>query len=352
MRWPWSKPETRASATDAVVAALVARAGGGEAGDANASGAQEIAAGLWARCFAAATVTPAVTILSASFLALVARNLARRGESVHLLDIQAGRLVALPVGSWDIRGDVDEDGWIYQLHRYGPSRSRSQYVSGAAVLHFRYATDPARPWEGISPLGWASRLAAIAGGTDLRLGEEAGGTVARLVPIPHDGGDGDSDPLAALKADIAGAKGRALLVETTSGGMGEGRVAAPQKDWVQSRIGPVPPAEFCSLRDSAAESVLAAHGISAPILLGRTDGTAMREGWRQLLHGTLRPVARTVGDELARKLDLPEPPVFDFSALYASDLAGRAQAFGKLVTGGMAVTEALGLAGLLVADDE
>ena len=153
LRLPWSRTERRQSATDAVITALVSRAGGNLVGDPTASGALEMAAGVWARSFAAATVTPAVPILSPTFLALVARNLARRGESVHMLDLQDGRLVALPVGSWDIRGDVDESTWRYQCHRQGPSRTRTQFVGSEGVLHFRYATDPARPWEGISPLG-------------------------------------------------------------------------------------------------------------------------------------------------------------------------------------------------------
>ena len=352
MRWFWQRREQRQSATDALVTALVSRAGGAEAGDAGASGALEMAAGVWARAFAAATVTPAVSILSPTFMALVARNLARRGESVHLLDIVDGRLVAHPCGGWDIRGDVDEAGWRYQLHRYGPSRTRSQFVGSDGVLHFRYATDPARPWEGVAPLGWANRLAAIAGGTDMRLGEEAGGAVSRLIPIPQDGGTGDdTDPLAGLKADIKAGKGRALLVETTNSGWGDGKTAAPQSDWKQSRIGPDPPAEFCNLRESAAQSVLAAHGIQPALLMGRSDGTLAREGWRQLLHGTLRPVARMIADELAAKLDLSAPPVFDFTALYASDLAGRAQAFQKLVAGGVALESALATTGLLAMDE-
>ena len=179
--WPWQRREERQDATAALITAIVSRAGGAEAGDAGATGALEMAAGVWARAFAAATVTPALSILSPTFMALVARNLARRGESVHLLDIVDGRLVAHPCGGWDIRGDVDEAGWRYQLHRYGPSRTRSQFVGSDGVLHFRYAVDPARPWQGVAPLGWANRLAAIAGGTDMRLGEEASGAVSRLI---------------------------------------------------------------------------------------------------------------------------------------------------------------------------
>ena len=350
--WPWQRREERQSATDAVLSALVARAGGNIASDPHASGALEMASGMWARCFAAATVAPALPLVSPTFLALVARNLSRRGESVHMLDLHDGRLVALPVGTWDVRGDIDESSWRYQCHRQGPSRTRTQFVGSDGVLHFRYATDSARPWQGISPLGWARDLGAIAGGTDLRLGEEAGGAVSRLIPIPQDGGDGgDADPLAGLKADIAAGRGKALLVETTNSGWGEGKTVAPQADWRQSRIGPDPPAEFCNLRESAAQSVLAAHGIQPALLMGRSDGTLAREGWRQLLHGTLRPVARIIADELAAKLDLSAPPVFDFTALYASDLAGRAQAFQKLVAGGVALESALATTGLLAMDE-
>ena len=346
-RFPWTRTERRQDATDAVITALVSRAGGNLVGDPTASGSLEMAAGVWARSFAAATVTPALPILSPTFMALVARNLARRGESVHMLDLQDGRLVALPVGTWDIRGDVDESTWRYQCHRQGPSRTRTQFVGSEGVLHFRYATDPARPWEGISPLGWAANLGAIAGNTDLRLGEEASGAISRLIPVPQDGGDGgDADPLAGLKSDIKSGKGRALIVETTAAGWGEGKAAAPQSDWKQQRIGPDPPAEFCDLREKAAESVLAAHGISSALLMGRSDGTLMREAWRQLLHGTLRPVARIIGDELAAKLDIA-PPEFEFTALYASDLAGRAQAFQKLVAGGVSVESALAMSGLM-----
>ena len=59
------------------------------------------------------------------------------------------------------------------------------------------------------------------------------------------------------------------------------------------------------------------------------------------------PLARQLEVELSDKLDAPVRLSFD---LYNVDLAGRAQAFQKLVAGGVAVDEALVTAGLLGAD--
>ena len=56
---------------------------------------------------------------------------------------------------------------------------------------------------------------------------------------------------ASLKADIAGLDGAASLVETTSAGYGEGKMAAPSRDWSQMRIGAAPPDVLEALRISA-----------------------------------------------------------------------------------------------------
>ena len=163
-------------------------------------------------------------------LALIARNLIRRGESVHLIEVEGGEARLQPIGSWDVRGPADERGWWYRVDTYGPSDNRTQVVPGAAVVHCRYAVDSARPWYGLSPLQWARATGTLAANLEARLGEEAGGAVAHLLPVPADGGDGgDDDPLAMLKADIASGRGRTLLVETTAAGWGEGRAAAPDE---------------------------------------------------------------------------------------------------------------------------
>ena len=96
--------------------------------------------------------------------------------------------------------------------------------TAASMLHTRYSVDSSRPWFGQGPLHWAHRTGTLAGALETRLGEEAGGPVGHIIPVPSDGGDGgDDDPLAGFKADLAGARGRSILTETTSAGWGEGK---------------------------------------------------------------------------------------------------------------------------------
>ncbi|MDE0387951.1 MAG: hypothetical protein OXI75_04560 [Rhodospirillales bacterium] len=160
--------------------------------------------------------------LTADVLALIARDLIRRGESVFAIEVERGELALRTAGSWDTRGPWRESEWRYRLDLFGPSGNVTRFLPADSVVHVRYATDPARPWHGLSPLAWARATGTLAANLEQRLGEEAGGSVARLIPVPADGGaGGDGDPLAALKADIAAGRGKALLVETVASAWGD-----------------------------------------------------------------------------------------------------------------------------------
>ena len=91
--WPF-KTEHRASATDAIVNALISQASGASsppsAGD---LAAVEAAAGLWSRAFASATVepnTPTTSALSPGILAAIGRGLAVRGDVLMAIDFLDG----------------------------------------------------------------------------------------------------------------------------------------------------------------------------------------------------------------------------------------------------------------------
>ena len=319
----------------------------GTAGRVSATGALEACAGLWSRAFASAAITPATAVtqsVTPSVLGLVGRDLIRRGESLHEIRVSDGRVRLIPVGSWSVHGSEDPESWIYQSTTYGASTSRTRWLPASAVIHIRFGYEPERPEIGIGPMEFAKLTGDLAANLELRLGEEAGGPVGHILPIPSDGGDGqDSDPLADLKRDLGSAKGRTLLGETTSAGWGDGAGAAPRSDWTARRFGASPPDVLPSLRTDAALAVAASCGVP-PMLFEATGSGPLREAWRQFLHGSVLPLSRVVESELSDKLDTPVK--LDFKALAASDIMGRARAFQSLTKGGLNVAEAAQLAGL------
>ena len=114
------------------------------------------------------------------------------------------------------------------------------------------------------------------------------------------------------------------------------------------RIGASPPPGVVEVARQATLEVLSACGCPPSLFLASSDGTAQRESFRRFLHTTLQPLAKQVEAELSEKLD--GDVKLDLSATFASDLSGRSRAFTSLVTGGMSLEKAAGLAGLMEAD--
>jgi len=158
----------------------------------------------------------------------------------------------------------------------------------------------------------------------------------------------EKDTLGTLSDDLKALAGKLTLVETTAGGWGEGKMAAPQADYRVRRLGMEPPASLSALRRDVAVSVLAACGVPPSLAGESSDGTAQREAWRRFLHGAVQPLAVVAEAELSAKLESDISLGFD--ALFASDLAGRARAFQSMVGGGMEPAKAAALAGLMGAE--
>ena len=248
-----------------------------------------------------------------------------------------------PVSHWQLTGDADPNTWRYECTREGPSTSTTtQNVSPDRVLHAKYAVEPARPWAGVSPLTRAKQTGELAGNLETRLSEEELMAVGQLLTTP------DGKKKVALQTDLRNLKGKLALVESTSSNWGDGSQGAPRKDMAASRLGPMPPASQIDLRDNVSRTVLAACGVPLSTV-EKVDGAASREGFRQFLHATISPVSLTVAAECADKLNTPTLTL-SFDRLMASDIMGRARAFGSLVKGGMEVGKAASLSGLLVED--
>ena len=355
MRWPWQRLEKRESGgdfSDAVVRLLESQAAG-TAADASSTAAVEAASGALSRAFAAAEVVGedwAQDAVSPTVLAQIGRDLIRNGDSMHVIRMgHDGTVQLIPASSWHWEGSHDPDSWTVRATAYGPSTSTTWNLPASAVVFVRWGGTPGQPYVGTGPLSWAHTTARLGSEVERSIADEAAGPLAQLLAVPQDGGDdGDDDPLKMLRADIGAARGKALLVETTSAGWGDGKTAAPQQDWKQSRLGPSPPEIMAMLRRDAFAHVLAATGTPPALFVDNADGTSQREAIRRWHLGTVLPLAKLIEHELKAKLETEVRLKFD---AYPIDLAGRASAFTKLVAGGVAVNEALVTAGLLAADD-
>ena len=334
------KTEHRASATDAIVNALISQASGGSpppsAGD---LAAVEAAAGLWSRAFASATVLPTTSTTSAlspGILAAIGRGLAVSGDVLFAIDFLDG-VVLTQASTWEVRGGTRPESWNYLCEFPVPGGVRKRSLPAESVIHLRYATRPSKPWEGVSPLGMASETQALAGWLEKRLAQEVSTATAYVLPLP----EGRSDS-ASLKADLKKGGGRLHLVDTMSTAWGDGKQSAPAQDWVSKRLGADPPDSLGKLRDSVRNDVLGAYGIPNTVF---GSGGAAREAYRQFLASTITPVSKIAVEELSAKLAVPTLKL-DFSELRAADIAGRARAYGVLINAGMPAAEAAEATGL------
>ena len=344
--WPWTKrePERRQGAvsyTASLTAALQAGAEGGVSDTAPlATAALEAAAGLYGRCLAAAVVNgapDAERALTPPVLALMARNLIRRGEDHHRIVVRDGRIELRPLGFAYAHGaSADPMAWFYSATEYGPTDSRHAWLPAAAVVHCRYSVDASRPWLGVPPWSWAAATSQAVAALDRMAAGEASAPYGHLLGVPEApqvDEDGDVRPLDAFRADLAKAKGGTLVMEhsgqwetETAGGGTRSRLENVSYGMDRGILD--------ALRTATGRDVLGACGVPPTLFVPNSDGTAQREAFRRFLHASLRPVARIMEAELRLKLDAPDLSL-DLSELHAADVAGRARSFKAFVETGV-----------------
>ena len=342
LQWPWTT-EKRAdvSYTDTTIQRLVAYASG-EMADGLTAGI-ETAAGHWGRAFGSADLSPDSIIAQAlaPHLAAIGRGLVHAGEAVYVIEVGGAELVLLPVTSYNLVGGPNPESWTYDVSLQGPSIVSDRTLAADRVLHLKYAYSPYRPWKGISPIDASNTTKLLLSNLESRLAQEAGGSVGAVIPVPN------VSSSAQLQADLRAMQGQLTLVESTVAGWGAGGTSAPQSDYQPRRIGADPPETLRSLRRDTEESILAACGVPVSVL-GHSDGSLAREGYRQFLHGVIQPVTLDLSRQIAERFDVALS--FNFDRLFASDLSGRARAFQSMVGGGLPVEKAAALAGLMESE--
>lgn len=334
MRWPWSKREKReASYGDEVLALLLQRAGASTFADTLQTLALEAAAGAVGRAFAAVELEGPLAPELEPHLEHIGRSFIRRGESILVPSARGFERGA----AWDVEGG---DRWRYKVSLARPDETVTVSLDESRILHFRAAESRSAPYKGRSPLAVGDKGGRLLVKLEHALADEAGHPVGSVLPVPVNPSGGKLDD---IQTDIRELAGRVMLVESQRDGWGLGEHAgAPAGvEWEAKRLGANPPDGLVSLMVEHRRLVLAACGVP-PEILGGSDGAARREAWRLFAHGTLGPLGRIVEREVTAKFG---PVRFNWGALRAGDVSGRARAYKALIEGGMDAPKAEKLAG-------
>lgn len=293
---------------------------------------------LWESGFTLADVS-GTDLLDRRSLAMLARSLALRGESLFLI---RDRLI--PIVDWDSK-TRDGEPTAYRVSVSEVGGGRSQTVLAAEVLHVRIGSSPVTPWAGTSPLHRASLSAELLQQVEGALRDvwRDAPIGSQIIPLP----DSSSEDMAALRRSFRGARGQSLVVEgvaqATAAGMN------PQLEKKVETLSPdlqrAMPAETLT---AARGAILMAYGVLPALVNPATTGPLVREAQRHLAQLVLQPIALLVADEATTKLgqtvklDVVRP-------MQAFDHGGKARAFGAMLQAYATAKEA-GLDGASLQD--
>ena len=339
LKWPWSRPEIRESYTETVIARLVAASAG--ASDGSALAVSEACARWWSSGLSSASVspdTPALAPLTPSVLACIGRELFYRGESLFTINVIGGQVRLIPVSSFHVEGSADPSSWKYVCQLSGPSQTLSRTLQSQEVLHCRYASSKEQPWRGQSPLSLARSTTRVAAALETALDSELGFQLSQMISPKSRSEFGMDSAIAP--------ENLSKIVESFSKHVQSSSFILPS-DVSVTRMGPAPPPALGELRDKLSESILSASGVPPILLSANAPGAGLREGFRQLLHATIRPLGLLIEQEAQEKLD--SACSLSFDSLKAADIASTARAFRSFVDAGLSADEASRVVGIEVS---
>lgn len=319
--WLFKREKRAASGYTADLMALRSSYIGGTSGSAELTGTVQACVSLWEGAFALADVE-GTDMLDRRTMALVARALALRGESVFLITGDG----LLPCADWDLstRGGIPR---AYRLSVSEAGGATSQTALAAEVLHFRIGSDPMTPWAGQSPLRRAPLTASLLNEVESALRDVYRdaplGSV--ILPLP----DGSSEDMAAMRSSFRGRRGSTLIVEgvaqSTAAGMN------PQLGQRSDQISPDLSRSMTAESLAAArDAVCGAFGVLPGLMNSATTGPMVREAQRHLAGWTLQPIAELLAEEAKAKLGV-DVMIDVGRPLQAFDAGGRARALAQII---------------------
>lgn len=325
--WPFKSKaqavETRSSGsgyTSQIIAAREAYITGRD-GVAELTATVQGAVSLWEAGLSLADVS-GTDFLTPCTLALAARALALRGESVWLIE-ETG---LVPASDWDLT-TRNAKPVAYRLSIPDTGGGRTRTALAGEVLHLRIGADVSQPYIGTAPLRRAQLTAGLVQTIEAALSEVYGNAPlgSQIVPMPKMP-EADMEKMAR---GFRGNRGRVLIRESVQVSAAGG--PAPIQDWKSQDVTPdLSKAMTRETLSAARDSLLFAFGILHAMNAPAATGPLIREGQRHLAQWVLQPLAAMVGEEATAKLG--QPVTLDvMQPLQAYDAGGRARALSQVV---------------------
>ena len=159
------------------------------------------------------------------------------------------------------------------------------------------------------------------------------------MPVP----DGLSPAQAqGVRNALVNGKGAITPVETTSGGFGQGREAAPRRDYEARRFGAQVPEPSIALRARTVELVRESYALHTAVFDG--DGTSHQLAVRSMFFGTILPLSSVIAYELSQKLG--GAIALDFSRSHFRDIQRISRAFKSFLEAGVSFASAAAFLGI------
>ena len=344
--------------TDAIIAGLVAVAGGDVPANDDLLAVVEGCRNRWRRALSACTFEPdrARQVFTPAVRMQIAEGiLGRDGAYIGMLDVDplTGRLALLPSSSWEVWGSTPHPAtWRYDLSVPAPSSgSRQVWARRDQVLHVQWTSHPRHPWRSVGPWAASASTSRLAARIEQTLAREHNSPIGHVIPAPENDQatetDADGNPATGGLLDaLMQLRGGLAMVPTFNAGLGLGQHAAPQRDWRTTRIGPAPSKETIDLRTQVIEDLSEAAGVPSVLTRPESDGTAKREAYRVFVASSLRPLLDQI-EVLASELLEVEVRI-SAERLAGADLASRSRAFRALTgkDGNLPVADARKIVGL------
>lgn len=302
--------------------------------------AAEIGAMLLASVWSAAQVT-GTDLLTPAIRDQAARALIEQGQAVLVVD--QGHLCL--VACQQVTGGRVPSTWRYLVTAPTPGpMSTVHELTHQQVAHVCWAVDPARPWQGLSPLATiearaASELARV-------VHREAQGPHGYLLmaDLPQQMQD-TPDTIETVKQGLGQLldRSRGSLVPIVSAA-GTVIGQSESKRGEVTRVGVDPPTQLSVLHGSFHDKVLASMGISAALSHPQSSGGG-REAWRRFIAVTAQPRADQLASELSRVLG-GQVAINCAPSRSSDELAGRARAAASLVAAGWSQSDAASICDL------